>query len=118
VAPAPFLAPAPAPTPLVPIVPPPAAPAFPPTPPSGTSPVTSPETDEEEEEAYDMVHHMAAMRPVAARGVALKGGGGGLPALLPALVLFAALGIAAGSRRSGPRRPLAYQDTTTSRRYR
>jgi hypothetical protein len=118
VAPAPFLVPPPAPTPLVPIVPPPATPAFPTTPPSGTSPVSSTEPDEEDEEAYDMVHSMVAMRPVAARGIALKGGGGGLPALLPALVLLAALGIAAGTRRSGPRRRFAYQDTTTSRRYR
>jgi hypothetical protein len=80
--------------------------------------VSSTEPDEEEEEAYDMVHNMAAMRPAAARGIALKGSGGGLPALVPALVLLAALGIAAGPRRSGPRRRFAFQDTTTSRRYR
>jgi hypothetical protein len=81
--------------------------------------VSSTEPDEEEEEAYDMVNNMVAMRPAAARGIALKGDGGGVPALLPALALLAALGMAAvRTRRSGPRRRFAYQDTTTSRRYR
>lgn len=117
-----FFAPAPAATPIVPIVPPPPAPAFQPTPPSGTAPVQAVQREEEEEEAYDMVHQMAALRHLPTRGApVVGGGGGGLPGLLPLFVALAALGVAAGARgirrNPGPRRRVAYEDTTT-RRYR
>jgi hypothetical protein len=123
-APAFFLAP-PNPTPLVPIVPPPPAPAFQPTPPSGTAPVGATEDEEEEEEAYDLVSQMTALRhaprPAAANAAAGGGGGGGINLALPALVLLAAVA-AAGLRGTRPRRGsrpnLAYEATTTPRRYR
>jgi hypothetical protein len=111
--------------PVIAIVPPPPLPAVQPTPPSGTSQAQATEKEEEEEEAYDTVASMArlpapgpARVPVTA-GDGLDGGGhGGVPALLPALILIAALAAAAGvgGRRRGARP--AFQSTQTSRRYR
>jgi hypothetical protein len=107
-------------TPVVPIVPPPPVPAAQPTPPSGTSPVS----EREEDAAYDLVHHMVALRPTPAAGAGLAAYGsssaGGSPlSSLPAIAILAAIAAAAGlrgpRRRRGPRP--AYQDTTT-RRYR
>ena len=116
----------PNPTPLVPIVPPPPAPAFQPTPPSGTAPVGATEDEEEEEEAYDLVSQMTALphdpRPAAANAAMGGGGGGEIRLALPALVLLAAVAGAAGLRGARPRRGarpnLAYEATTTPRRYR
>ena len=107
--------------PLVPIVPPPPVPAAQPTPPSGTSPVS----EREEDAAYDLVHHMVALRPASsvATTFAASGGssshGGALTVSVPAIAILAAIAAAAGRR--GPRRRRgpqpAYQATTT-RRYR
>jgi hypothetical protein len=108
------------PAPVVPIVPPPPVPAAQPTPPSGTSPVS----EREEDAAYDLVHHMVALRPAPSAGADLAAYGsssaGGSPLTsLPAIAILAAIAAAAGlrgpRRRRGPRP--AYQDTTT-RRYR
>jgi hypothetical protein len=119
---APFFNPAIAATPIVPIVPPPPAPAFQPTPPSGTAPVQAVQREEEEEEAYDTVHQMVALRHGPRRGAVALGGGGGLPNLLPLLVGLAALGVAVGfrgvRRNPGTRRRIAFEETTTARRYR
>jgi len=114
---APFFTPPPAPVPLVPIVPPPPAPAFQPTPPSGTSPVTSPVEEREEEQAFDLVHHMTALRS-AGRAAS---GGAGPPFLVPALVLIAALaaaGLGSTRPRTDVQRRLAYEATTNPRRNR
>ena len=118
-------------TPLVPVVPPAPPAAGQPTPPSGTSVVSQ----REEEAAFDLVHHMAAHtaspRPAAALAAYRSSASGlyvngsshdGVPsALLPALALLAAFAAATGLR-SRPRRgadpQLAYQATTTTRRYR
>ena len=118
-------------TPVVPIVPPAPPAVGQPTPPSGTSPVPQ----REEEAAFDLVHHMAAL-PVAQRPpaalAAYRSGAGGLsvngsghdgvpPVLVPALVLLAAIAAATGLRarpRRGADPQLAYQATTTPRRYR
>jgi hypothetical protein len=121
--PPPFLASSPPVTAIVPIVPPPPPPAFQPTPPSGTAPVQAVQREEEEEEAYDTVHQMVALRHAPRQGVApLAGGGGGLSNLVPLLVGLAALGVAVGfrsaGRNPGPRRRIAYEETTISRRYR
>jgi hypothetical protein len=122
-----FQAPTQASAPLVPIVPPPPLPAVQPTPPSGTSQVQATEKEEEEEEAYDTVASMAALpapgpsRVPVADGEGLDGGGGngGIPGLLPALILIAALATAAGvgGRHRGGARP-AFQSTQPTRRYR
>jgi hypothetical protein len=107
----PPLAPAP---PLI-FVPPPPTPAFQPTPPSGTAPVSSPQEEEEEEVEVEQAHNMVAL-PHPSRGPIAPS----LSALIPALVALAALGlgVGAGSARRRPReRRIAYQDTTTSRRY-
>ncbi|HET7484625.1 MAG TPA: hypothetical protein VFJ64_04540 [Solirubrobacterales bacterium] len=116
---APFVTPTPASPPVVPIVPPPPVPAAQPTPPSGTSPVS----EREEDAAYDLVHHMVALRPPSPARATLGTGGtpsqGGSPlATLPAIALLAAIA-AAGLRGSRPRRrpQLAYQ-ATTARRHR
>jgi hypothetical protein len=108
-----FFPPTPAPTPLVPIVPPPAPPAFQPTPPSGTAPVTQPVEEEEEEVEYDTVQLMVALdhEPDSGRRIS--------PVYGPVLALLLAIGAAAigGSRRRDRHRP-AYQNSTTSGRYR
>ena len=112
----PFLAPPLAPAPPVPFAPPPPTPAFQPTPPSGTAPVSSPQEEEEDEEAIEQAHNMAALPRHTPRGPIAAS----LSALIPALVALAALGlgVGAGSARRRPRgRRIAYQDTTTSRRY-
>lgn len=105
--------------PIVPIVPPPPPPAVEPTPPSGTSPVTqpafSPEPEEEEEAAFDLVHHVVAVRHgrrAAAANAAYpigsgSGSGHGMWVIyaLPSLVVIAALssyGIAGRRRRREP----------------
>jgi hypothetical protein len=110
-------------TPLVPIVPPPPLPAVQPTPPSGTSQVNAVEREEEEEEAYDTVQSMVARpapgpaRVPLAAAVPSSGGHGGVPVLMPALLLIAAIAIAGGV--SGRRRPRpAYQSIHPTRRYR
>jgi len=110
----PFFAPTPAPPPPIPFIPPPATPALQPTPPSGTAPVSSPQKEEDDEEAIEQAHNMAALPTSPRRGPVVNS----LPALVPALVAMAALGLAlgAGSARRRPRpRRLAYQDTTTRR---
>jgi hypothetical protein len=108
--------------PVVPIVPPPPVPAAQPTPPSGTSPVS----EREEDAAYDLVHHMVALRRSSPSATAFAAGGAssegvGTPALLPALAVLAAIAATAGLR-GRPRRHApqpAYQaTTTTARRYR
>ncbi len=120
----PFFAPTVTPLPIVPIVPPPPPPAFQPTPPSGTSPVSATQNEEEDEVATEQVSHMAALRhrprPSPAQ-LGSGGEGGGLPRLLPALLVLAAIGAAAGvglgSRRH--RRPgYAFASRTQPRRYR
>jgi hypothetical protein len=125
VSPAPTFLPPPAQAavPIVPIVPPPPLPAVQPTPPSGTSQVNATEREEEEEEAYDLVSQMvahpspgpSAVAPAATRGPA---GGGGVPGLIPALVLIAAIAAAGVGGRRRPRPRPAYQSTTTNRRHR
>lgn len=107
--------------PVVPVVPPPPVPAAQPTPPSGTSPVS----EREEDAAYDLVHHMVALRPAPSADASLAAYGSssadGSPiAPLPAIAMLAAIAVAASlrgpHRRRGPRP--AYQATTTTRRYR
>jgi hypothetical protein len=122
--PAPFFAPAPTLTPLVVIVPPPPAPSVQPTPPSGTSPVTqpatSPEPEEEDEVAFDVVHHMAALRhSKRAPVVSSSSGSEGSRVLqygLPALILLAAIAAAGGVRRRRPPQ-LAYEISASRRRH-
>ena len=110
-----FFAPPPTPPPPIPFVPPPATPAIQPTPPSGTAPVSSPQEEEEDEEAIEQAHNMVVLPQHSPRGPIA----GSFPALVPALVAIAALGLAVGAgsarRRQRPRR-LAYD--TTNRRYR
>lgn len=112
-------------TPLVPIVPPPPLPAVQPTPPSGTSQVNAVEEEEEPEEATESASLMAALpAPGPARatlaGAAVPGRGyGGVPYLLPAILLLAALAAAtaaAGGRR--PRARPAHVYSNPNRRYR
>ncbi|HET6999118.1 MAG TPA: hypothetical protein VFI03_11065 [Solirubrobacterales bacterium] len=118
---APPIAPA---VPLVPIVPPPPLPAVQPTPPSGTSQVNAVEEEEEPEEAYESSSAMAALPAPGPSQVPLAaiegsaGGNGGVPLLLPALALVAAIAAAGigATRRPRPRR--AYQSTNSNRRYR
>lgn len=121
----------PSPTPVVPIVPPPPVPAFQPTPPSGTSPVSAVEREEEEEEAFESSQAAVVVRPhramTAVSPLYVEGGGGGVPRLMPALALLAAIGAVslAGDRmgrrhrrRSGRRHRPAYQSNANSWRYR
>ncbi|HET6997570.1 MAG TPA: hypothetical protein VFI03_03190 [Solirubrobacterales bacterium] len=119
-----FFTPAPVLTPVIAIVPPPPPPAVQTTPPSGTSPVTqpafSPEPEEEEEAAFDVAHHMVAVRPSLARPALLEpargNGGPSLVLYLPILILLAAV---AGATLAGPRRrpsQFAYAVQTTPRR--
>ena len=100
------------------IVPPAPGASLEPTPPSGTSPVAqpavSPEPEEEEEAAFDLVHHAVAYLPgdrtppalQVGSGLRAEGGGHRFPtALLPALLLFAAVafvGIAKPRLRRAP----------------
>jgi photosystem II stability/assembly factor-like uncharacterized protein len=109
------------------IVPPPPPPAAEPAPPTGTSPVTqpavSPEPEEEEEAAFDLVHHAVAYLPGDRQPPALQvtatEAGEHLPRpLLPALILFAAAGLAgiAGPRLRRSPEP-AFQGTAPKRRH-
>jgi len=119
-----FPIPAIASAPLVPIVPPPPLPAVQPTPPSGTSQVQAVEEEEEPEEAYEASSAMAALpAPGPARAnlalSASRDGNGGVPLLLPALILVAAVAAAAIGGSTNRRRPgPAFASTKHNRRYR
>ncbi|HZO07637.1 MAG TPA: hypothetical protein VFB52_14705, partial [Solirubrobacterales bacterium] len=105
--------------PLVPIVPPPPLPAVQPTPPSGTSQVNAVEEEEEPEEATESSSAFAALPEPGPANVSLRrrDSDGGVPLLIPALVLVAAVAAAGiGGRRRRDPRP-AFQ-TNNNRRYR
>lgn len=114
---------APTAVPLVPIVPPPPLPAVQPTPPSGTSQVNAVEEEEEPEEATESSSAFAALPEPGPANVSLRqrDSGGGVPLLIPVVVLVAAIAAAGiGGRRRDPRP--AFQTTSTkhhtNRRYR
>ncbi|HEY2054268.1 MAG TPA: hypothetical protein VGH14_10070 [Solirubrobacterales bacterium] len=113
---------------LIPVIVPPAPPPAPePAPPTGTSPVTqpavSPEPEEEEEAAFDLVHHAVAYlpgdrRPPAQQVTATEARHQIPRSLLPALVLFAAIGFAGIAKPRLRRSPEpAFQRNRPQRRH-